>query len=208
MIKIPSHLKVKRKIPISEKQLINFENKIFESYNKSLIPYPIHLSGNNEKYLIKIFSYIQKTDYVFSNWRSHYHAILHGLSSLQVKNQIFEGKSMSITGKNFFASSIVGGCIPIALGTAYANKFLKKNNQKVWCFIGDMTYETGIFHESYKYSKNYDLPLTFIIEDNDFSTNTPTKEAWGKKSKIPNDVIYYKYKRKYPHHGTGTWVLF
>ena len=40
------------------------------------------------------------------------------------------------------------------------------------------------------------------------STNTPTDLAWGKKTKKYKDIIYYKYKRKFPHHGTGKWVLF
>ena len=71
-----------------------------------------------------------------------------------------------------------------------------------------MTYETGTFHECYKYSKNFNLPIKFVVEDNSFSTNTNTKRAWGKLSKIPKDIIYYKYIRKYPHHGTGKWVLF
>ena len=47
-------------------------------------------------------------------------------------------------------------------------RYQKKKNdgQRVWCFIGDMTYETGIFWEAYKYSVNFNLPLTFVIEDN------------------------------------------
>ena len=86
---------------------------------------------------------------------------------------------------------------------------MKNKKNLVWCFIGDMTYLTGIFYEAYNYSKNFDLPLRFVIEDNGLSTNTPTKEAWKiNEIKFPNDVIYYKYKRKFPHHGTGKWVLF
>ena len=108
----------------------------------------------------------------------------------------------------FYSSSIVGGIIPIATGVAQSIKIQNKKN-KVWCFIGDMTYETGIFHESYKFSRNFELPLEFIVEDNTLSTNTPTKETWGiKNSTIPKDIIYYKYERDYPHHGTGNWVLF
>ena len=84
----------------------------------------------------------------------------------------------------------------------------KKSKKKVWCFLGDMTFETGTFHESYKYSRLNKLNLNFIIEDNGLSTNTPTKITWGGKSKIPKDVIYYQYKRKYPHHGVGKWILF
>jgi len=107
----------------------------------------------------------------------------------------------------FYSSAIVAGIIPIALGVAKALK-LKKSKNKAWVFIGDMTFETGTFHECYKYAKNHKLPLKFVIEDNNLSTNTPTDKVWIKKSKIPSDVLYYKYKRKYPHHGTGGWVLF
>ena len=126
-----------------------------------------------------------------------------------LKKEIVAGRSMGINNikYKFYSSAIVAGTIPIALGVAKALK-LKKKNQKVWVFIGDMTFETGMFHECYKYAKNHKLPLKFVVEDNNLSTNTPTNKVWVKKSKTPKDVIYYKYKRKYPHHGTGGWVLF
>ena len=47
-----------------------------------------------------------------------------------------------------------------------------------------------------------------MVEDNNLSTNTPTDETWGKKQEVPDDVIYYQYERGFPHHGSGTWVLF
>jgi len=71
-----------------------------------------------------------------------------------------------------------------------------------------MTFETGIFYECYKYARNFDLPLYFIVEDNDVSTQTPTISTWNKKREIPDDVIHYNYKSKYPHYGTGKWVIF
>ena len=194
---------------ITKLDLINFEKDIKNIYNKSLIKAPIHLSGNNEEQLIKIFKHIKKSDWVFSTWRNHYHALLRGLDPKWVKKEIINGRSMGINNfkKKFYSSSIVGGILPIALGVALGIK-KKKQKNKVWVFIGDMTYETGVFHEVYKYSKNFKLPIKFIIEDNNLSTNTPTDKVWKKKSKKPKDIIFYKYKRKYPHHGTGTWVLF
>lgn len=189
--------------------LIEFEKKIKKIYEKGKIKGPIHLSGNNEDSLIKIFKKINKKDWVFSTWRNHYHALLKGIPEKDLTDQILKGKSMSVSCKKnkFYTSAIVGGTLPIALGVAKSIK-LKKRKEKVWVFIGDMTFETGMFHECYKYAKNFNLPINFIVEDNGLSTNTPTKIAWSKKSKIPKDVIYYKYKRKYPHHGTGSWVLF
>ncbi len=192
-----------------KKLLINFENKIVDSYEKKLIKGPIHLSGNNEEQLIKIFKDIKSNDWVFSGWRNHYHAILKGLDIKFIEKQINDGRSMNLNSiKNkFFTSSIVGGIIPIAMGVALALK-KKKSKSKVWAFIGDMTYETGLFFECYKYSRNFKLPIIFVVEDNNMSTNTNTKVAWGKKQKIFPGVKYYKYKRKYPHHGIGKWILF
>ena len=94
------------------------------------------------------------------------------------------------------------------MGVAKAAK-LQNSKNKVWCFIGDMTFETGIFYEVHKYARNFDLPLYFVVEDNEVSTNTPTSHTWnGIQREIPEDVIYYKYKSKYPHYGTGKWVVF
>ena len=194
---------------MNKKELIEFEKKIKRIYEKGKIKAPIHLSGNNEDQLIKIFKRIHKSDWVFSSWRNHYHALLKGISPEWLEKEIVKGRSMGINNlkKKFYSSAIVGGIIPIAMGVAQSIK-LKKQKNKVWVFIGDMTFETGIFHECYKYCKNFNLPIKFVIEDNNLSTNTPTNLAWKRKSKKPKDVIYYKYKRKYPHHGTGSWILF
>ena len=198
---------MKRKI--TKKDLINFELKVKEFYEDKKIKAPIHLSGNNEINLIKIFKKINKNDWVFSSWRNHYHALLHGINSDWLFNEIINGRSMGIINKKrkFYSSSIVGGILPIALGVALSIK-RRRGKNKVWVFIGDMTFECGIFHEVYKYSKNFKLPIKFIVEDNNLSTNTPTDQAWNKKSSFKKDTFYYKYKRELPHHGTGNWVLF
>lgn len=196
---------------ITKKELIDFELEIKKIYEAGKIRAPIHLSGNNEDQLIKIFKNIKRNDWVFSTWRNHYHALLKGIPKDWLKKEIIAGRSMGINNikHRFYSSAIVAGIIPIALGVAKSLKIKKKSSSnKVWVFIGDMTFETGIFHECYKYAKNHKLPIKFVIEDNGLSTNTPTKKVWIKKSKIPKDIIYYKYKRKFPHHGTGGWILF
>jgi len=194
---------------VTKNFIINNEKEVKETYEKGKIKAPIHLSGNNEIQLINIFKKIKKNDWVVSNWRNHYHALLHGFPRNKLMKMIMAGKSMSINSRKykFFSSSIVGGGVPIALGLALALK-KKKSKQKVWLFVGDMTYETGLFYESHKYARNFKLPLKIVVEDNGLSTNTPTSKAWNKKKKIYKDIIYYSYKRKYPHHGTGSWILF
>ena len=207
---IPKNLKIVRKVTLNEQDLIEFEEEVKLNYEDAKISAPVHLTKGNEKELIDIFQYVHQDDWVFSSWRNHYHALLHGINREVLMKDIVEGRSMSTNSVNpkFYSSSIVGGIIPIAVGAAKALK-LKKSSNKAWCFIGDMTFETGIFYEAYKYSKNLGLPLQFVVEDNNLSTNTPTDETWGGiKRDVPEDVIYYKYERGYPHHGTGNWVLF
>ena len=200
----------KRKVVLTKNDLINFEERVKVEYEKAIISGPVHMSKNNEDELIEIFKYIHPDDWVFSSWRNHYHALLHGVDEDHLWELITAGKSMSVYSEQpkLYTSSIVGGVIPIALGAAQALK-IKKSDKKVWLFVGDMTAETGVFHECYKFSRRHGLPLEFVIEDNNMSTNTPTDETWGgTKSKHPEDVFYYTYERGFPHHGTGQWILF
>jgi pyruvate dehydrogenase E1 component alpha subunit len=190
--------------------LIQFERKMADHWEAGKVTGPIHLSGGNEDQLIEIFKYIKKTDWVFSTWRSHYHALLKGVPSEWLEQEILDGRSITIVNKEekFYSSAIVGAIIPIATGVAMANKRDGKN-EKVWCFVGDMAFETGGFYEMHKYAQRYDLPIRFVVEDNGVSTNTPTEETWnGIKREVPNDVIWYNYKKEWPHYGTGKWVIF
>jgi pyruvate dehydrogenase E1 component alpha subunit len=209
MIKNLEQYPIVREHNWNEEELIHFENKIVESWETGKIRGPVHLSGGNEKHLIEIFKRISENDWVFSTWRSHYHALLKGVSPNWLESEILDGRSISIINrdKKFYSSAIVGGIIPIATGVAISNKRDNKN-EIVWCFIGDMTFETGTFMENYKYIKNFDLPVRFVVEDNGVSTNTPTIETWGKKEIIPSDVVYYEYEKQWPHYGTGKWVVF
>ena len=236
-------------------ELIEFENEIASIFEQGKIHGPIHLSAGNEDKLISIFKDIKLTDWIFSTWRSHYHALLHGVPKELVKEEILKGNSITLCFPEyrFYTSAIVGGIIPIAVGVAMG---IKKENAKllelcktfstsgenisdedrikehIWVFIGDMALETGIFFESFKYATFHNLPITFVIEDNDLSTTTPTRETWGKREqdnsmmKVLDDIIdaanygtdvsydfpryiYYSYKReKYPHTGMGKFVNF
>jgi pyruvate dehydrogenase E1 component alpha subunit len=194
---------------ITAEDLIEFENSIIKEWEDGKIRGPIHLSNGNEEQLIEVFKRISKTDWVFSTWRSHYHALLKGISPDFVKDEIMKGKSITICNldEKFYSSAIVGGTLPIALGVA---KGIKDNgsNEKVWCFIGDMSFESGLFYEVHKYARNFNLPLYFVVEDNGVSTYTPTEMTWNTKRNIPSDVIYYTYESKYPHYGTGKWIVF
>ena len=209
MIKNLEQYPIVRDIDWTEEKLIRFEQSIVDIWEAGKIKGPVHLSNGNETPLIEIFKRIKETDWVFSTWRSHYHWVLKGLSADYATEIIKEGKSITMCEheERFYASAIVGGTLPIALGVASA---IKKDggDDKVWVFVGDMSFESGIFYEVHKYARNFDLPLYFVVEDNGVSTYTPTEATWNKKREVPSDVIHYTYKSKYPHYGSGKWIAF
>ena len=191
--------------------LIAFEKEIARRWEAGEIHAPVHLSGGNEDSLIEIFQNIKRTDWICATWRSHYAALLHGVPPDELMRQILAGKSMSVNSVDppFYSSAIAGGILPVAVGLGMAIK-RKGEDQKVFCFIGDMTAATGGFEEATKYAWNFQLPVTFVVEDNGLSVRTPTKEAWGQPwpYEFRKNVIYYKYELTWPHHGSGVHIAF
>jgi pyruvate dehydrogenase E1 component alpha subunit len=209
MIKNLEKYPIVRDIKQTKETLIEFENLIINHWESGKIRGPIHLSNGNEEQLIEIFKRIKTSDWVFSTWRSHYHALLKDICPDWLEQEILSGRSITICNNDekFYSSAIVGGTLSIALGVAMG---LKQDNSddKVFVFVGDMSFESGLFYETHKYARNFDLPLYFIVEDNGVSTYTPTEATWNKKRDIPEDVMYYTYESKYPHYGTGKWIVF
>ena len=198
----------------SPTELIKFEEKICKLFNEKKIKAPIHLYHGNESQIIKIFKNIKREDWIFCSWRSHYQCLLKGVPEKKVIKNIVNGNSIAMCFPKYkiISSAIVGGALPIALGVALGQK-LKRGKSKVYCFIGDMTSETGIAHECIKYAINFNLPINFIIEDNNLSVCTNTRKVWGQKklsyeNKKNKNIIYYKYKSKYPHAGSGKKIQF
>ncbi len=192
----------------NREELIAFETEMCDLFTAGKIKAPVHLSDGNEDQLIEIFKSVKKTDWVFSTWRSHYHALLHGVSMDWLRQEILDGRSITVNNPEhrFYASAIVGGISSIALGAALSVK-LKKQNDQVWLFVGDMTIKTGALHEVMQYAKGHSLPLNVVMENNHISVQTPTEIVWGTDNKEIN-FIEYEFESTYPHVGAGKWVTF
>jgi len=191
---------------LQKKDLIDFESHITDLYRDCKLPFLFHLSGGNEDQLLSIFSNIKEGDYVLSTHRNHYHALLHGIPAKELEEKILDGRSMFIFDRkrNFFTSAIIGGTVAIATGIALALK-RKKSAQKVWCFVGDGTEDTGHLFEAARYVDGFDLPCTFIIEDNNRSVTTTKIDRWGKaiNPNFPSCVQKYSYTIPWPHARTN-----
>jgi TPP-dependent pyruvate/acetoin dehydrogenase alpha subunit len=206
---------------ISKQELIDFETEIGQAFNDKKIRAPIHLYHDNEDQIIKVFEKIDvKQDWICCTWRNHYQALLKGIPADVLRERILAGKSMvmNLPEYKFICSSIVGGIPSIATGLALAAK-LKETQEHVWCWAGDMSAATGAWSEAYRYAVAQELPITFVVEDNELSVLTPTREMWGNHLwYLPEQdqdwyesqhLVYYKYKNnKYPHAGAGIRVQF
>lgn len=189
-------------------QLIAFEQDIAAEFNAGKIRAPIHLDGGNEDELIAVFNDVERDDWVFCTWRSHYKALLHGIPPSDVKAEIMAGRSISLCfpERRFFSSAIVAGNLPIALGVAWSIKRARRG-EHVWAFSGDMAAKTGMFFECTEYARRNELPITFVVENNRKSVCTPTAVAWGNGAG-PDPVRTFRYEHPWPHSGAGKRVEF
>jgi pyruvate dehydrogenase E1 component alpha subunit len=194
--------------------LKHFESEIGDIFNSGKIKAPVHLSDGNEEGLIDIFRNVSSADWVLCSWRSHYQSLLKGVPADLVKSEIVSGRSISLCFPDYrvFSSAIVGGHVSISVGIAMAEK-RRNSKSHIWCFLGDMTSETGIAQTSIRYAETHDLPITFVIEDNGLSVLTDTRSVWASTSlrfeeMKSSKVVSFKYKSKYPHAGAGVRVQF
>jgi TPP-dependent pyruvate/acetoin dehydrogenase alpha subunit len=199
---------------MTREELIAFEDEITVLFNSGKIRAPVHLYSGNEEQIISVFQQIRSQDWVFCSWRSHYQCLLKGVPKELIRDEILAGRSISLCfpEHRIYSSAIVGGVLPIAVGAAMSIK-RRGEDSKVYCFMGEMTAETGIAHESIKYSRNHHLPIHFIVEDNEKSVCTDTREVWNQpqlsfEGSGDDYVSYYRYKTKYPHAGAGVRVQF
>jgi pyruvate dehydrogenase E1 component alpha subunit len=200
---------------LPKEYLIAFEEEIAQCYNNALIKAPIHLYNGNEDNMLEVFQHINEDDWVLCSWRSHYQCLLKGVPRERLKNDILAGRSISLCYKEYkiISSGIVTGVLPIATGIALDIKNKNEKN-KVFCFMGDMTSESGVAHECIKYCINKKLPIHFIIEDNSKSVCTITRETWGLgkltfEETLNEYITFYSYDAsKYPHAGSGKRIQF
>jgi pyruvate dehydrogenase E1 component alpha subunit len=199
---------------MTAQELIAFEDEVAALFNAGNIRAPVHLYSGNEREMIDVFKDVGRNDWIFCSWRSHYQCLLRGVPRERVLSEIVAGRSISLCfpEQRIYSSAIVGGVLPIAVGAAMAVA-RSGEDARVHCFLGEMTAETGIAHESIKYARNHRLPIRFIVEDNSKSVCTDTRSAWNQsrltfEGSSDDYVHYYKYSTRYPHAGAGVRVQF
>jgi pyruvate dehydrogenase E1 component alpha subunit len=86
-----------------------------------------------------------------------------------------KGGSMHLTDMSVGAIgsfAIIGGHLPIVLGTAFAEQYEGRDGVSV-CFFGDGSTNIGAFHESLNMAAVWKLPAIFICENNLYGEYSP-----------------------------------
>jgi pyruvate dehydrogenase E1 component alpha subunit len=71
-----------------------------------------------------------------------------------------------------FATGVVGGGIPIAIGLAFAARY-QEDGSVVGCVFGDGATDHGTFHESLNCASLWALPVVFVCQNNLYGEATP-----------------------------------
>ena len=163
------------------------EEKISKEIYEGKIKTPCHLSTGQEAIAVGVCNQLIRGDAVYSTHRSHAHFVSSGGSIQKLVNELYgssNGASKGMGGSmhlfhnnkiNFFSTPIVGGTIPISLGSAFYFKNIKKTKNVSICFFGDGATEEGIFHESLNFAAKYELPVLFVCENNLYSSHLDIK---------------------------------
>jgi TPP-dependent pyruvate/acetoin dehydrogenase alpha subunit len=165
----------------------------------------IHLSTGQEGVAAAVCSQLRDDDAVYSGHRAHGHAIAKGASLEGTMAELMGrdrglcrglGGSMHLVdaGHGFMgATGVVGGNIPIALGSALAAR-LRGDDAVVVVFFGDGAVQAGHFNETVNLATLWGLPLMMVCENNGFAEFTP-RSAHTNVERVSDVVAPYEVER-------------
>jgi len=185
-----------------------FEEKAAELYTLGKIGGFCHLYIGQEAVAVGAISVLEPEDYILTSYREHGHALVRGMDPGEGMAELFEkqsgvpkgkGGSMHLfhKGRNFLGGhAIVGGQIPLAVGAAFASKYLKQSRVTL-AFFGEAAVNIGSFHESLNLAALWKLPVVFICENNRFGMGTPIERA---------SSLYELSQKACAYNMARTWV--
>nr|WP_233517252.1 MULTISPECIES: thiamine pyrophosphate-dependent dehydrogenase E1 component subunit alpha [Haloferax] len=147
------------------------------------IPGELHLAAGHEASGAGVCMHLRDDDTVTAPHRPHHIAIAKGVDLKRMTAEIFGRKTGLCRGKgghmhlfdpdvNFACSGIIAQGCPPAVGAAMAAK--KRNTDSVAvAFLGEGAIDQGGFLESLNLAAVHDLPVVFVVEDNDWAISMP-----------------------------------
>jgi pyruvate dehydrogenase E1 component alpha subunit len=165
-----------------------FEQRSAELYQQGKIGGFLHLYIGQEAVAVGSIAARQEGDHVITAYRDHAHALSVGSDPGAVMAEML-GKSTGVSkGKggsmhmvnveaHFWGGyAVVGGHLPLAAGIALAEQYRGTDNA-VLCYMGDGATNIGYFHESLNLAGVWDLPVLWIVENNQYGMGTSVERA-------------------------------
>ena len=165
-----------------------FEQRAIEQYRLGNIRGYFHPYIGEEAIAVGAISALEPTDYIVSTHRGHGHAIAKGHEPSRMMAELFgretgychgRGGSMHVASRsvrNLGANGIVGGGLAIADGAGLAIK-QRGGSEVVVAFCSDGSSANGIWHESMNLAAIWDLPVIFVLENNQYAVSTPIRDS-------------------------------
>ena len=147
------------------------------------IPGEVHLAAGQEPVAAGLCAHLNRDDAVTGPHRSHHIALAHGVDMRRMTAEIFGRTTGLGRGKgghmhlfdpavHFSCSGIVAEGMPTAVGQALA--FKKQGTRRVAvAVVGEGAVNQGAFHESVNLAALWQLPVIFVVEDNDWGISVP-----------------------------------
>ncbi len=165
-----------------------YEERCGEMYQMGEIGGFCHLYIGQEAVAVGALTPLRKDDYVITAYRDHVHGLVSGIDPRAIMAELFgrvdgcskgKGGSMHLfdPSVNFMGGhAIVGGHLPVAVGIGYAIRY-RDTDQVCVCFLGDSVANIGAFNEALNMAALFQLPVVFIIENNQYGMGTAVHRA-------------------------------
>jgi pyruvate dehydrogenase E1 component alpha subunit len=183
-----------------------FEERVIDLCHRKTLAGLVHVGIGQEGVAVGVATALGESDYLYGTHRSHGHFLARGadpnllMAELAGKDTGFcrgRGGSMHIAdlGRRLMsATGIVGGTIPLALGTALV---AREEGNIVAVYFGDGASNTGSFHECLNMASLWKLPVVLVCENNGYAEFTPMSahtvvsdvSVHGQPYGIPSQIV-------------------
>ncbi|WP_049912940.1 thiamine pyrophosphate-dependent dehydrogenase E1 component subunit alpha [Halococcus thailandensis] len=178
-----------------------FDTRAGERFADGEIPGFVHLYVGEEAVGVGACAALEEDDYITSTHRGHGHCIAKGLDPKLMMSEIYgkrdgycngKGGSMHIAdvdSEMLGANGIVGAGPP--LGTGAALSISQKGEDRIaLSFLGDGAVAQGQVHEAVNLASTWDLPVVFLIENNQYGEGTAVSDQHNAKNLSDTAAAY------------------
>jgi len=165
-----------------------FEEKAGQLYGMGLIGGFCHLYIGQEAVVVGLEAASEPGDKRITSYRDHGHMLACGMDARGVMAELTgriggyskgKGGSMHMFSKerHFYGGhGIVGAQVPLGAGLAFADKYLG-NGRVTFTYFGDGAANQGQVYETYNMAELWDLPVIFVIENNQYAMGTSVRRS-------------------------------